>query len=153
MISRLIQTSLMSLVSAAFVFSALVNQVHAASINASISVLVKTESSSEVYWIKNGEKHSFPNYQVYKSWFNTFDSVKLVSEKRLASIPSGKPISVKPGSAPLMFTGNNSVYYVTKEYTLKTITSPEIAEKRFGKDWQSKIIVLPSTYQNDYQIK
>jgi len=133
----------------------------AGTVNKSISMLVKTKTSAEIFWIKDGMLHAFPKptftgNAIFKSWFPNFDwkKVGVLSDARMESILIGKAVSPKPKSMLLVFKpSDNKVYEVVGEYKISVIETEQEATEKYGEKWNMKVYELPIEYFTDYEIE
>lgn len=130
----------------------------AGTVSKSISMVVKTKTSSELFWIKDGTRHPFPNSsigaKIYKSWFGDFSNVKVISDARMQWIEIGKSVSPKPGTMLLKFEpGDKKVYEVVGENKISEIETVQEAIDKYGAKWASSVYDLPSIYLTDYEIE
>jgi len=110
--------------------------------------LVKLENSTSVYQIQfDGTKKVFPTESVYKSHYDNFDNVKIISIEELRNyLPSGN-VTLKIDSL-IKFDNNNKVYQVKGGKELEWIKS-EDGIKNLGHTF-SEVINLPEILFTDY---
>lgn len=114
--------------------------------------LIKAPDFSTVYYYGyDGKRHTFPNANVYFSWYSDFSNVKTVSRTELASIDLGKNILIRPGTHLVKIVTNPDVYVVEPDGVLKLLMSPAQAETLYGSAWKSKVIDLPDAFYTDYK--
>lgn len=115
------------------------------------AILVKTKSSSAVYWIKGTQRHPFPLLSVYRSWFgDSFSSVKEITSAELASYTLSKNILFKKESLVKIQT-DPKVYRVADDTgALEWIPSEDEFKKR-GYSFKS-IVDVPDAFFPDYAV-
>ncbi|MFA5076434.1 MAG: PA14 domain-containing protein [Patescibacteria group bacterium] len=115
--------------------------------------LIKGVNNSTVYYYGyDGKRHAFPNEKVYFSWYINFNNVKTVSGADLANIQLGKSVVVRPGTYLIKLYTNSTVYAVEPLGQLRAVPSVSQAEYLYGLSWQSRIIDLPDSFFQDYQV-
>ena len=115
--------------------------------------LVKIESNSAVYYYGyDGKRHAFPNEPTYFTWYENFDSVKIITEIELAGLPLGKNIVVRPGTQLVKIVTDPKVYAVEPKGRLRHITSESDARALYGDDWNKNVIDIPDTFFIDYNV-
>ncbi len=103
------------------------------------------------YYGVDGKRHAFTNEPVYKSWFDDFDDLIILSAKVMSDIPLGKNVTYRPGKRLLKFT-TNTVYAVSFAGFLRPIANAEIAESIYGKEWVSLIEGVDDVFFNNYRM-
>ncbi len=103
------------------------------------------------YYGVDGKRHAFSNERVYKSWFQNFDDLIIVSESVMSDIPLGKNVTYRPGKRLVKFT-TPTVYAVSFVGFLRPIANAEIAESLYGADWVSLIESVDDVFFNNYRI-
>ena len=103
------------------------------------------------YYGVDGKRHAFTTESVFKSWFNDFDDLVILSEAVMSSIPLGKNVTYRPGERMVKFS-TNTVYAVSYGGLLRPIANAEIAETLFGSDWISLINIVDDVFYGNYRI-
>ena len=103
------------------------------------------------YYGVDGKRHAFTTESVFKSWYNDFDDLVILSAQVLSSIPLGKNVSYRPGERMVKFS-TNTVYAVSYGGLLRPIANAEIAEAMFGSDWISLIEIVDDVFYGNYRI-
>ncbi len=101
----------------------------------------------------DGKRHLFPDDFTFKSWSNKYEWVITISDERLQAIPEGRPILIYPGYAIVAFTGDPSLYTVSRVGVLKQMRSTAEARERYGANWKKRIHVYPKELQARYTIE
>lgn len=116
--------------------------------------LIKTSHSATIYYLgADNLRHPFPNQQTYQSWFaDNFNQVSVVTEEVMQTLSLGKNITLKPGKFLVKVPTAPEVYAVEPGGTLRHIQTVAVAEKIYGRNWQSRLIDLPEVFFNDYVI-
>ncbi|MFA5902329.1 MAG: Ig-like domain-containing protein [Desulfobacula sp.] len=117
-----------------------------------IGDLVKRSDMSTVYFIDNDYKrHSFPNPDVYFSWFADFSKIKTITNEALASIPLGPNVTVRPGTNLIKIQSVPNVYAVEPGGIIRWVETEEIARKLWGDKWYERVLDISSGFFVDYQ--
>ncbi len=104
--------------------------------------LFKLENDPPVYYIgRDCRRHPFPDEAVYHSWYEDFSQVQTVAPSFLASFVLGKTVAFRPGSL-VRFEGSPKVYAVAADFSLRWISSEEIATALYGTAWSQQISVI-----------
>lgn len=110
--------------------------------------LVKTKNNPAVYYISaDGERHLFATESTYWSW-NTGtwknQAIKVISQTDFDAIPSGKNVTVRPGSNLIKFGSSQIVFTVVPERSLC------YAESGFGDTYSKRFTNIPVSFEADY---
>lgn len=109
-----------------------------------------------LYWYGADEKrYAFPNIQTLWTWFPPEQSqprVRQLSDVEVAKIPIGGNITYRPGTRLIKITTDPKIYAVSGPRALRWVTSSEIAEALFGKDWYSLVDIIPDAFFTNYTI-
>ena len=112
-----------------------------------------TQADSVVYYVgADGQRHAFPNSEVYFSWYCDFSKVNLVSADVLAQIPLGKNVVYRPGIRLVKFPTRPYVYLVQAQGSLRPLTDEAAALAIAGPDWNKKIEDIDESFFRDYTI-
>jgi hypothetical protein len=116
--------------------------------------LIKTKNSSTIYYVYNylGKLKRFPipNAKTFKSWYNDFSKIKMVTDGKLQSYPlSGLNITYRPGTL-VKITTDPKVYLVSRGGYLHWITTEELARNIAGANWASLVQDLPDEFFGNY---
>lgn len=135
--------------------------VSSGSINVSPGDLIKLGCDGNVYpndpctavyyYGVDGKRHAFPNEKIFKSWFNNFDDLVIVSSKVMSDIQLGKNITFRPGKRLVKFS-TNTVYAVSFAGLLRPIANAQIAESIFGVDWVLLIESVDDVFYGNYRV-
>ncbi len=113
--------------------------------------LVKTAEVPTVFYIgQDGKKHPFPNEYTYRSWYDSFSSVRTIKTALLDSVVLGQAITVRPGKRLMRFGSDPKVYLMTVNGALRWIRTEAIANMLLGADWTKHIDVLPDAARLAY---
>jgi len=90
--------------------------------------LVKTDLGSTVYYLSetNHNRYTFPNEDVFYSWFYNFNDVQTISLNELQSYPLVDNITMRPGTHLIKIQADAKVYAVEPGGILRWITSESI---------------------------
>lgn len=113
------------------------------------TMIAKSASNPEAYYIENGEKYLFPNPSVYFSWFSSFKQVETISKGRLDQKKFIGKIWYRPGWSLVKPKGSNKVYTISQDtWNLRWIKSPQVAKNLYGSNWQTLIQDVESNIFN-----
>ena len=111
-----------------------------------------TTLSSVYYYGSDGFRYTFPDEKTFSTWYKDFDSVKWVTDADLSKIPLGGNVTYKPGVKLLKLQSDPTVYAVSKNGTLRQITSASIAQELYGNNWAKLVDDLPDGFFKNYSI-
>jgi hypothetical protein len=124
------------------------------------SNLIKTPTSSSIYYQKNGERYSIPNETTFFSWFTNFDNVQIIPEKDLNKIPLVGILTIRPASKLIKFKSSNKIYFAEENpqgltkiqpSVLRWIVNEKTASQIAGADWNNQILELPDALYSSYE--
>ncbi len=102
------------------------------------------------YYATDGKRHTFPNEHVFFSWFQTFDSVQIITQASLSAIPLGKNVTYHPGSTLVKFQSVPTVYTVSKGGMLRPVASEQVAKELYGTDWNQQVDDISDAFFSNY---
>lgn len=108
-----------------------------------------TDPCRAVYYY-DGNRHAFPNENVYFSWYDNFDNIVIVTDDFMQSVTLGSNVTYHPGSTMVKFQSLNTVYCVAAGGELRGITSEAVAISIFGSDWNTQIDDISDAFHNNY---
>lgn len=115
--------------------------------------LLKAVSGSTVFYCgTDGERHAFPNEQIFYSWYSNFSAVQIFTDEKLAEIPLGKNVVYRPDSALVRFGSGQRIYAIEQGGALRLIPTPTVAVANYGKNWSKRVQSLPESVSNDYHL-
>jgi hypothetical protein len=121
---------------------------------AEIGDVITCPDFSSVYYIaEDGRRHVFPNENVYKSWHEDFDDVKVISCEDMAEMPLGDLVQYQAGTSLIKTQYNPHVYAVEPDGKLKTIKDEDQAELLYGSDWATTVDDIPETFFSKYEVE
>jgi hypothetical protein len=113
----------------------------------------ETQVDSAVYYVGlDGQRHPFPNEDIYFSWLPDYGMVKVIDQETMAGITLGDPILVRPGTHWVKIQSTPETYYVSEDYTLRHVEDEATAGRLGGTDWSKKVIDLPPTLLNKFEV-
>lgn len=149
-----IKLFLFSLAVTSFAFAWAPVSTQAATVNPYQGRLVKSPSSSAVYYVGIDQKrHAFPNQKIYFSWYANFAKVEIISDFELSLYPLGENVLYRPGSRLLKIPDVPEVYAVEPGGRLRNIVSEEAAISLFGQNWSKKVDDIDISFFFDYEIE
>ncbi|MBI4458181.1 hypothetical protein HY633_04415 [Candidatus Uhrbacteria bacterium] len=115
--------------------------------------LVKSNAKSTVYFAaEDGKRYFFPSEKQFRTWFQDFSSVRIVSTSALSAMPLGGSALYKPGSRLVKSATSPRVYVIGEDGKLHWITSMSFIENAFGLNWVSKLDLMNDSLFVDYGI-
>lgn len=115
------------------------------------NVLPNDPCTAVYYYGVDGKRHAFPNEKIFKSWFDDYDDLVIVSSNVMSDIQLGKNITFRPGKRLVKFS-TKTVYAVSFAGLLRPIANAQIAESIFGKDWISLIESVDDVFYSNYRV-
>lgn len=130
---------------------------------ASAGDLIRTESSSAVYYLgSDNKKHTFTSDKVFFSWYKDFSSVKVISQSEMLSYELGTNVVMRPATKLLQFVEIKSdgtfnvadpkVYAVSTNGSIMHIDSATTAAAMFGANWEKNIVAVPNYLFTNYTV-
>lgn len=117
----------------------------------SAGYLIKTSNNQAVYYYgKDGRRHAFPNERIYKTWYQDFSGIRLVTPDELAAIPLGKNVTYRPGVKMIKLQTVPKVYAVGQGGALRWVQTEDVAKSLYGTDWNKKIDDISDAFFTDY---
>lgn len=114
---------------------------------------VRGSSSITVYWYANdGKRYVFPNATTYYTWFDSFDSVRNVTDSELSGITLAGNVTFRPGAKLVKVTTDPKVYAVSRNGVLRWVTSEYLASQLYGSNWAQMVKDVPDVYFTNYTI-
>lgn len=102
--------------------------------------LIKIQSSDTVYYVGTDlKRYVFSNERVYKTWFENFSAVKMVSSEELNGLPLAGVVTYRPGSRMIKIPDDPKVYVIGANGLARHIATEEIATVLYGADWNKKV--------------
>ena len=121
--------------------------------NINVSDLVKSSSSAAVYYIgQDNKKHDFPNELIYKTWYDSFSPVKIISAADLDKIVAGKEVYIREGTYLVKRANESKVYAIEPGGTLRWIETEIIAMSLYGSKWTDRVVDISSDMFNQYTV-
>lgn len=114
--------------------------------------LVKASSDAVYFLHSDGRRYVFPNERVYRSWFESFDRVELLSDAALAALPIGGNVTYRPTSRMVKIETDPKVYAVGRGGVLRWVSSEETARSIYGPNWATFVDDVSDVLFTNYQI-
>jgi hypothetical protein len=114
--------------------------------------LVKSASSSAVYYLLDGKRYAFPNDKVFLTWYTDFSSVLTISSTELASYQLAGNVTYRPGVKLVKIQTNPNVYAVSRYGVLRWVATEAVATALYGSDWNTKIDDIADTFFTNYEM-
>lgn len=114
--------------------------------------IIKGSSTTVYYLAEDYKKHAFPNETVFYSWFFGTDSLVIVTDSVLNNIPTGKNVTMRPGTWLIKAPSSEKVYAVEPGGVLRWLESNEVAQKLFGLKWSEHVQDVAEVFISDYVI-
>lgn len=113
--------------------------------------LVKISSMPTVYYLDGQNvRHVFPTAAVYKTWYDDFSRVEIISREEIIKYPLGENIRVRAGVNIVKFQTGDDYYAVEPGGVLRRFEDRELAEEMYGEYWQNRLVILPDAFFGDY---
>ncbi|MFZ5365212.1 MAG: Ig-like domain-containing protein [Patescibacteria group bacterium] len=113
--------------------------------------LVKSTELSTVYLLdEDNIRHAFPNENIYRSWFDDFSRVEVLSAQEIAAYPLSSNVKYKPGSM-IKMPSVPRVYMVDQDHNLRWLENQNIAFMLFSSKWASRIDDMSEAFFSDYR--
>lgn len=111
--------------------------------------LVKTANLDTVYYYSIfGQRHVFPNYNIFYSWFNDFSNIITVDD--LSGYELGENVMVRGGTFLVTIQSTNKIYGIEPGGILRWYEDEDILKKLYGNNYQSNLIDIPSSFFFSY---
>lgn len=115
--------------------------------------LIKLATSSTVYYLAaDGRRYVFPNERTYRSWFEGFPQIRVLTPAEMAAIPLGGNVTYRPGVRMLKIQSDPKIYAVSKGGVLRHVTSESIAATLYGPDWNRRIDDVSEAFFVNYRV-
>lgn len=107
-----------------------------------------TDFDSTVYYVGlDAKRHPFVNSQVFFTWYENFDAVRVIDNAVLTQITLGSPVLTRPGTMMVKIQSDPRTFAVTPgDYTIRWVPSEEVAVALFGSTWNQRIMDIEPTY-------
>ncbi|MDD4695573.1 MAG: hypothetical protein PHW42_03980, partial [Patescibacteria group bacterium] len=118
-----------------------------------IGLFIKSLDSSTVYLLdENNIKRPYINQGVWSSYFGTdYSPISIVNKTEILNYQLGNPVLYKSGTL-IKIQSDSKVYKITENNILRWIVSEEVAERLYGKLWNTLIYDIPEIFFYDYVI-
>ena len=107
-----------------------------------------------VYYLGvDGQRHLFPNADVYFSWYDDFNDVVIISSDEMNGYEMGKNVTLKPGTSVIKFATDDAIYAVAEGGVLRHYLTPQLVAADYGDDWyKNDLVIMSDTFFNDYRM-
>lgn len=113
--------------------------------------LIKGESSSAVYLLKDNKRWVFAHQSIYLSYYNDFANVTTVSDSKLAEYQLGGNIKYRPGTL-IKIPSIPKVYRVNANGVLNWIETESGAKKLYGDNWAGYVNDVSEAFFIEYTV-
>lgn len=113
-------------------------------------MLIKASGQAIYYYTDKNTRLVFPNEKTYFSWFDNFNTVTIIPDVQLSSIPLGGNVTYRPGKYLVKVTTDPKTYAIDKDNSLRWIKTEQIAKDLYGADWAKKVQDIPDAFFMDY---
>jgi hypothetical protein len=113
---------------------------------------VTTFDTAVYYCAQDGKRYAFPNLRIFKSWFDDFSQLIIVTSKTMSSIPLGGNVSYRPGTRMIKIQTDPRVYAVSKGGILRWISTETIAKRLYGTNWNQFIDDVSDAFFTNYKV-
>ncbi|MFH1457365.1 MAG: hypothetical protein ABIF17_04640 [Patescibacteria group bacterium] len=109
--------------------------------------LIKTSSSSAVYYYDGAKRFVFPNQKTYYTWYgNDFSDVQVISMSEMGDIQLGGNIPYRAGTRMIKLNNDPKVYALEPGGVLRHVPSEAVATDLFGANWNKLIDDMPDSF-------
>jgi hypothetical protein len=106
--------------------------------------LAKAANSPAVYLIsKEGKRYTFQNEPQFRSWFENYNSMRVMSPITLSNYRLAGGVLTKPGSRLIKSSDSPRVYAMGVDGRLHWVLYGTVLDEVIGKNWVSYIDVVP----------
>lgn len=98
---------------------------------------IKGSGPAVYYLARDGRRYAFPDEQTYRSWYQTFDGIIMITDEQLREIPIGGNVTIRPGTWLVKITTDPKVYSITRCGTLHWLESESVALALYGSNWNA----------------
>jgi len=114
--------------------------------------LAKARDASTVYLIAgDGKRYSFRNEDQFRSWYQNFDSLRVLSPSVIATYQLAGGVLTRPGSRLIKSSDSPRVHVMGADGKLHWVTSAAVLEQEIGMNWVSYIDVVSPQVFADYE--
>lgn len=116
-----------------------------------IKKVVNSQDNTLYYYGTDNKRYTFPNQDIFKSWFGEVDikTLKIETKETLYKTELGGNVTLRPGSLMATETDPN-VYLIIKNGQIKVIDQ-NILNEIYGNNWKRLIYNLPNFYFTQYE--
>lgn len=104
---------------------------------------IKTAGSPKVYFVTSGTASYIPNEGTYLTWFESFASVRTVTDSQLALYETSDAVSLKAG-ALVRIDGGSKIYVVGTDGKLHWVVTSAVAKDLYGSAWSNLVVRVSS---------
>lgn len=121
--------------------------------NVMTGTLIKSNSNASIYYVGQDQKrYAFPTEAVFKSWYNDFSNVQIVSDQTLASYPLVKNVTYRPGTRLVKITTDPKVYAVARGSVLRWVQTEAVARALYGDSWATQVDDVADAFFANYRV-
>jgi len=128
--------------------------VASAAYTATAGDLIKTNTSSAVYYIgSDAKRYLMVNARTYFTWYADWSGVETITQDDFDSLTSGANVTVRPGTKLVTFKTNKNVYAVAPGGVLHKVASSSddaVAVALYGAGYASKVTVIQDSFESNY---
>lgn len=118
-----------------------------------LSNLIKSDTSSTVYYLDgNNIRHPFPTEKTYKTWYEDFSDISVLSGEEIRQYSLGKNVPVRPGVNIVTFATDANYYGVEPGGVLRLFKDQELIEEIYGPNWSQRVVELPDAFFSSYTL-
>ncbi len=114
--------------------------------------LIKGSMDTVYYFASNGKRYVFPNSKTYFTWYANFDTVKVIPDNHLSTVPLGGNVTYRPGRKMVKIDTDPRTYVVDRGGVLRHVTSESLAQTLYGLNWNNQIDDIPDGFFINYRI-
>ena len=116
-------------------------------------IQIEGDDTRAVYLLNDSlERMAFPNGHVYKTWFNDFSGLSVISPACGEAYSAAGGVNYRPGSWLVRFGVFPKLYFVGEGNMIHWITSEEVALSLFGTDWNKRVSFVLPAFEGNYSV-
>lgn len=108
-------------------------------------VIVAPSYDTVYYLDPKGTRRPFMNAQTYFTYYNSFETIKTVSDATLAVFDLEAPMLPNAGVVLVKIQSDPKVYMINEDGLFRWIANEDVAINLYGKDWSDYVIDMPVT--------
>jgi len=118
-----------------------------------IKKVVNTTTDYMFYYSDNGKRYTFPNLDIFKSWYpeTKIEDLEIHDIPKLYKTEIGGNVFLRPGTL-LQTPTVPHIYLVVTNGEIRPFKDTFIVEQIYGNNWKSNVVELPNYYFTHYTV-